>query len=217
MKSLILTSLLAMLALVSAPSLVTAQTNTYPWPSSGNVGIGATAPAAKLEINAPGEGLKLTGRSGGISAGLFTGSTTDKLYIADWATGTKGIEVDLGTGNVGIGTTNPTHPLSVNGTIEATEVIVQTGWSDYVFAPTYRLAPLSELETAIKTAHHLPGIPSQTDVSAKGVSVGNMQAKLLEKIEELTLYVIAQDKRLSAQNERIEALESENHQLRTTR
>jgi hypothetical protein len=110
-------------------------------------------------------------------------------------------------GYVGIGTIAPTYPLTVNGTVRAKEVIVDTGWSDYVFAPGHRLAPLTEVEASIKADGHLPGIPSQREVAANGVSVGDMQAKLLQKVEELTLYVIAQEKR-------IRGLEDENRQLR---
>lgn len=101
-------------------------------------------------------------------------------------------------GNVGIGTANPTYKLAVLGTIRATQVIVETGWSDYVFAENYRLAPLSEVEAHIKTHQHLEGIPSAKDVMGNGVSIGEMQSKLLAKVEELTLYLIAQQKELSA-------------------
>ncbi|MFT3870778.1 MAG: hypothetical protein QM715_20185 [Nibricoccus sp.] len=111
-------------------------------------------------------------------------------------------------GNVGIGTTSPSEKLSVNGKIRAKEVIVETtGWSDHVFADSYRLQPLSEVEQHIKTEKHLPGVPSAQEVAEKGVSVGDMQAILLGKIEELTLHVIKQEKR-------IEALELENSQLK---
>jgi hypothetical protein len=113
-------------------------------------------------------------------------------------------------GNVGIGTTNPTHKLAVNGTIKAKEVIVETtGWSDYVFADDYALAPLSEVETHIKTNKHLPGIPSAAQISEQGISVGDMQAKLLAKIEELTLHQIAQEKRLSDQSREISGLKDQ--------
>jgi hypothetical protein len=101
-------------------------------------------------------------------------------------------------GNVGIGTTNPgTNKLAVNGTIRAKEVIVDTGWSDYVFAADYALAPLSEVEAHIKTHHTLPGVPSASEVADHGISIGDMQAKLLAKIEELTLHQIAGEKAIA--------------------
>jgi hypothetical protein len=94
-------------------------------------------------------------------------------------------------GNVGIGTSLPTHKLSVNGSIRAKEVIVETtGWSDYVLADDYKLAPLMEVERHIKQNRTLSGIPSAAQVAQEGVGVGEMQAKLLAKVEELTLYVI---------------------------
>ena len=118
-------------------------------------------------------------------------------------------------GNVGIGTTNPTHKLAVNGTIKAKEVLVETtGWPDYVFADNYALCPLSEVEAHIKKHKHLPGIPSASQVANQGVSVGDMQAKLLAKIEELTLHQIAQETRLRAQDARIQSLEAENNRLK---
>jgi hypothetical protein len=112
------------------------------------------------------------------------------------------------TGNVGIGTTAPTHKLSVNGTIRAKEIIVDnTNWADYVFEEDYRLAPLAEVESHIKAKGHLPGIPSAAEVAEKGVNMGDMQAKLLSKVEELTLHLIRMEKENAALRERVVALE----------
>jgi hypothetical protein len=112
------------------------------------------------------------------------------------------------TGNVGIGTRNPTQKLSVNGTVRAKEVIVDSGWSDYVFAPDYKLPPLSEVEQHIKSEQHLPGIPSAKDVAEHGVGIGEMQAKLLAKLEELTLHQIAQEKEIAILKDRLIHIES---------
>lgn len=111
-------------------------------------------------------------------------------------------------GNVGIGMTTPTHKLSVNGTIRAKEIIVDTLWADYVFDDSYRLAPLTEVEQHIRAKKHLPGIPSAAEVAEHGVSMGDMQSKLLSKVEELTLHLVAQEKRIGH-------LETENRQIRT--
>ncbi len=101
----------------------------------------------------------------------------------------------LWNGNVGIGTTNPQYKLAVNGNIGAQDIIVtNTGWSDYVFRPGYRLRPLSEVSAFIQANGHLPEIPTEAEVKDKGVSLGDMQAKLLAKVEELTLHMIQQDK-----------------------
>jgi hypothetical protein len=100
-------------------------------------------------------------------------------------------------GNVGIGTTNPTHLLSVNGIIRSKEIIVNTGWSDFVFEEAYQLMPLPLLENYIKINKHLPEIPSANEVEENGISLGEMDAKLLQKIEELTLYIIELQKQIT--------------------
>jgi hypothetical protein len=111
-------------------------------------------------------------------------------------------------GYVGIGTTNPQYLLSVKGTVGAEEFIVtNTGWSDYVFQPGYRLRPLSEVGAYIRANGHLPDIPSEAEVKEKGVSVGDMQSKLLAKVEELTLHMIQAE-------ERNNRLEEQNRELR---
>jgi hypothetical protein len=101
-------------------------------------------------------------------------------------------------GNVGIGTSSPgTYKLAVEGKIGAREVEIKTGaWADFVFADDYKLPSLTEVEQHIKEKHHLPAIPSEEEVKEKGIALGEMNAKLLQKIEELTLYVIDQQKRI---------------------
>jgi hypothetical protein len=96
-------------------------------------------------------------------------------------------------GNVGIGTSNPKNKLDVNGTIRATEVKVETGWADFVFNEGYKLLTLNEVKQHIDKNKHLPGIPTEKEVKETGVNLGEMQVKLLQKIEELTLYLIQQD------------------------
>lgn len=107
-------------------------------------------------------------------------------------------------GNVGIGiVSNPTDKLAVNGTIHAKEVRVDlVGWPDYVFKKEYNLPSLQEVEKHIKENGHLKDIPSAEEVAKNGFLLGEMNAKLLQKIEELTLYSIEQEARLK----RLEAL-----------
>ena len=114
------------------------------------------------------------------------------------------------TGNVGIGTTNPGNKLDVNGTIRAKEVKVESGWADYVFDQGYNLQDLSEVELYINKHKHLPDVPDSKEVEKNGVNLGEMNALLLKKIEELTLYAIEQNKRMNEQSKKIEALEKNN-------
>ncbi|NDV69241.1 hypothetical protein [Dysgonomonas sp. 25] len=114
-------------------------------------------------------------------------------------------------GNVGIGMTNPTHKLDVNGTIHAKEVkIDNNGWADFVFETGYKLPTLSEVEAHIQEHKRLPEIPSEAEVKEKGVDVGEMQVKLLQKVEELTLYVIELEKKLQKQDATIQELQNQN-------
>ncbi len=102
--------------------------------------------------------------------------------------------------NVGIGTSETgTHKLAVDGTIGAREIIVETGaWSDFVLNKDYELKDLEEVENFIKENKHLPDIPSEKEVLENGIQVGEMNAKLLQKIEELTLYMIEMNKRMKS-------------------
>jgi hypothetical protein len=125
------------------------------------------------------------------------------------STGNGGTSMFINSsGNVGIGTTNPQYKLSVNGTIQAKEVIVNTGWADYVFQADYRVRPLTELAAFIKANHHLPDIPSETEIKDKGVSLGDMQTKLLAKIEELTLQMIQLDEKNRTLKKRVAQIQA---------
>lgn len=111
-------------------------------------------------------------------------------------------------GCVGIGGISyPTRALEVNGTIFAKEVKVQSSWADFVFEPDYQLPSLGEVESHIKTYKRLPGIPTASEVEENGADLGEMNVKLLQKVEELTLYMIQQSKE-------IESLKTEIKQLK---
>jgi len=110
-------------------------------------------------------------------------------------------------GNVGIGTANPDQRLTVKGKIHAEEVIIDLAVpADYVFKPDYKLMPLRLVEQFVKTNSHLPEIPSASEITKNGLSMGEMQNKLLQKVEELTLYLIEQQKHIDVQNEEIKQL-----------
>ena len=117
-------------------------------------------------------------------------------------------------GNVGIGTTNPgSWRLAVNGQIRAKEIKVETGWSDFVFYDNYNLPTLKEVEKYIKEKGHLKDIPSAKEVEKHGIFLGEMDAKLLQKIEELTLYTIEQEKKIKSQENKISALEKSSSKI----
>jgi len=107
-------------------------------------------------------------------------------------------------GNIGIGTSTPDNKLDVLGTIRANEVIVETGWADYVFQDDYKLKPLSEVEAFIKENKHLPSLPSATKIQEKGAHVAELMTKMMEKIEELTLYSIEQKKEIDELKRRLD-------------
>ncbi|MDR2037054.1 MAG: hypothetical protein LBQ60_03940 [Bacteroidales bacterium] len=111
-------------------------------------------------------------------------------------------------GNVGIGTTTPTAKLTVAGDILAREIRVEANaGADFVFEENYQLKPLKEVEQFITEKKHLPDIAPADTMIQNGVNMGEFQIQLLQKIEELTLYTIEQNKELEKQNERIKLLE----------
>jgi hypothetical protein len=126
----------------------------------------------------------------------------------------------LTNGNVLIGKTSQTntvYKLDVAGKIRADEIVVNTTGADFVFEPTYKLRSLAELEAFIKTNKHLPEIAPAKEMQENGVSAGEMQSKLLQKVEELTLYMIEQQKiveqlniKVKEQDDRIKELENNN-------
>lgn len=129
----------------------------------------------------------------------------NKTFIGGYngASTNNAITILRSTGAVGIGTTTPssTYKLSVSGKIRAKEIVVETGWADFVFEEGYDLKSLDEVETFIEDNGHLPDVPSAKQIENNGVSVGEMEAVLLQKVEELTLYMIEMKK----QNELLQA------------
>jgi len=118
----------------------------------------------------------------------------------------------LANGKVGIGTTTPDELLTVKGIIHAQEVKIDMNGAlvpDYVFDSNYKLMPLSEVEQFVNTNKHLPSIPSATEVQTNGMNMGDMQNKLLQKIEELTLYMIEQQKTITEQQRQINELKEQ--------
>jgi hypothetical protein len=197
---------------------------------NGNVGIGTYTPASGLEVSSFQGGIHITdnGNSnflqvGGNNAtsgkGFVFRSTTNStdlrqfsLLVTDGSTQQERVTI-LKNGSVGIGTPfldgNPNnYKLAVNGTIGARSIKVEVStWSDFVFEDGYKLRPLLEVEKYIAANKHLPEVPSAKEVESKGVDLGAMDAILLQKIEELTLYIIKQEKKMQAQDDKIMMLE----------
>jgi hypothetical protein len=119
----------------------------------------------------------------------------------------------LSDGTVGIGTNDPKgNALAVNGTGIFTKVKVKpiNSWPDYVFKKDFHLPGLPELERYVHEHLHLPGIASEQEVNASGVDIGEQQAALLKKVEELTLYLIEQNKKVEVLQKEVKALKAKN-------
>ncbi len=165
----------------------------------------------KAFIQRSGNDLKIVSNSGNIILG--NNVTGDQLFVN--SNGTVGVGsgnllyVNSTNGTVGVGTSTPKtgYKLSVEGKIACRELKVETAaWPDYVFESNYKLLSLPELENFISTNNHLPGIPSATELEQDGISVGDMQNKLMQKVEELTLYVIDLQKQNDELKNQVDAL-----------
>ena len=104
------------------------------------------------------------------------------------------------------------YSLSVNGKIACTDILIEPfdNWPDYVFQKDYKLRDLGELNDFINTSGHLPGLPSSDEVMKSGYQVSELQVKMLEKIEELTLYIIQQEKKIAELQYDVNALKIKN-------
>lgn len=110
-------------------------------------------------------------------------------------------------GNVGLGTDKTTgYKLSVDGKVRAREVVVNMdSWADFVFDLKYNLISLDSLKSYIQTNNSLPGVPKENEVCKEGVSVGEMNKILLQKVEELTLYMIQMQKEIEEMQAEMDA------------
>ena len=159
---------------------------------------------ARTTINKGGEALKLNGADPSINFyqnGVFKSFVTqsnDGLYVG---VNNGNLRLDA-TGQVAIGGVVPAasaYKLTVTGKIICEELkvkLVSSGWPDYVFDKKYKLKSLSDVEKFIIKNNHLPNIPSAVEVEKNGIEVGDMQKKMMEKIEELTLYIISLQKQV---------------------
>lgn len=211
-------------------------------PSSGNVGVGTNAPIVAFQVNGTSiignssgnnynENLRLPSSTAGYSCialgaapgGSGTGPgqwSLVKFPEAQFSRfALRHFNTDyltvLTNGNMGIGTENPNEKLAVNGKIRAHEIKVETAdWPDYVFVKDYPLRTLQEIEKHIKEKGHLPGIPSAEEVKNNGIELGEMNAKLLQKIEELTLHLIEIKKEVANLNSTVSEQKDQINQLK---
>ena len=195
--------------------------------ADGKVGVGTTTLNARMQISNPNEtgsgeiALSVSQNEPSRSAvnitskgyGLYVKTThTGSQYLARFRNGGNQDVLTVKSSNqVGIGTYNvPTgYKLAVDGKVIAEEIKVKLSqnWPDYVFTPEYQKPTLEELEASIETEGHLPNMPSAAEVESDGYLIGEMDVKLLEKIEELTLYVIELNKEVKevkAKNAKLE-------------
>ncbi|SCY40311.1 hypothetical protein SAMN02927916_1942 [Flavobacterium anhuiense] len=185
--------------------LATRGTNTFTGDQiiNGKVGIGTAVPSAFLEVYSPNievgknDTQKWSSRNTEYNLKLQTiwnehGINQEFVQRYD---GVDYASLSFFAGKVGIGTSTPDSKLAVNGTIHSKEVKVDmNGWPDYVFKKEYNIPTLTEVEDHIVKKGHLENIPSEEEVLKNGINLGEMNAKLLQKIEELTLYLIEQNK-----------------------
>jgi len=144
----------------------------------------------------------------------YKSASIHRWYIGDNADGGSSDLMQLSDGklllnvNVGIGTSTPDYKLDVNGAIRAKEFFVETGWADFVFEEDYRLPSLEEVRSHIAHKGHLPGVPSAAEVRAEGLEMGQAQTLMMQKIEELTLYMIDLSEENAALKTRVRQLEA---------
>lgn len=203
------------------------QANTgVPFATAGFTGIGTTHPVTKLHVVGQGDasytshGLFVSGdtsstnividdneilsRNNSNASPLFIQRDGGDLLLC----GNENGQVGIGVAGVGGLPPDPSYLLSVDGKIISEELRIENSgaWPDYVFEENYTLKSIYEVEQAIKAKKHLPGIPSATEIENNGQMIGDLQRRMMEKIEELTLYTIEQQKQIDEQKEEIKLL-----------
>ena len=176
-----------------------------------NVGIGAgTSPEEKLHIkgNTSEVKIKMTNTASTQTDWAFSLNQADEFRISKQGTGGPEFTV-AGDGTVKIGPGASTvYRLTPTGDIIISGALTQNGTPDYVFDDGYPLMSLDRLGEFIESNGHLPNIPTAEDVSTNGLSTTTLQFRLLEKIEELTLYTLEQQNTIRQLEERLTALET---------
>jgi hypothetical protein len=183
--------------------------------ANGNIGIGTISPDVKLNVQ---NGSNITSTNGGylqIGDAALENIAIDNNEIQARTNGAatrlviqnRGGPVQIGTASVPGG-----YKLGVEGKMICEELKIQNSanWPDYVFDKNYKLRTPEDLQKFIAANHHLPDIPPAAEMEKNGIQVGDMQKKLLEKIEELTLYILQQDEQIKSIREELRKLISTN-------
>jgi hypothetical protein len=195
---------------------------------TGNVGVGTATPVGKLDVHDAASNnttLFITPNNASIedSSTVFMAEGTDGQTGMYWLYDGVGNQMELwgqyfgskygphllvnrDNGNVSLGGTYASgYKLSVGGKVICTELRVNAiaDWPDYVFKKDYKLMPLAQLGSFIDEHGHLPNIPKATEVAKSGLEVGEMQRRMMEKIEELSLYIIGQQKQIDELKEKL--------------
>jgi len=185
----------------------------------GNIGVNTTQPIAPFDMVSQSDNSLMVRTTTAKNSSLWAINSINGYGIGVEPDGTGYIYSSYPTNNkliyfkddkVGIGAPpKGTHNLYVAGgiTTEEVKVRIQSNWTDYVFNESYPLQPITELENFIKENKHLPGVPSSEEVDKNGIELGEMNSILLKKIEELTLYMISQDKKINEMQVIIEKLQ----------
>ena len=196
----------------------------------GRMGIGYNGTTYGRQINLGGTGINFyTSNEAAFGGAVFPTDTS--LVLWSNSNSNNYLVLQPSWGNTGIGTYTPNakfhlngaqligsnsariatgYSLSVDGRIisEESTVMNSTSWPDYVFEENYNLMPLEELEKQIQQQKHLPNIPSAAEIDKKGIELGDMSRRLLEKVEELTLYIIELKKENKSLSERLQKIEN---------
>ena len=154
-----------------------------------------------------------------ISIAKTAGVTNGDLAFKTAKAGVLSTQLTINSdGKVGIGTENPAYKLDVEGIIRASEIkVCIQGGCDFVFGKDYNLMTLNELEKFVTTNHHLPEIAPEKEMLENGLNMKDFQMKLLQKMEEMTLYIIDQNKKNEKQEQEIKLLKAEIKKIKSAK